>query len=81
MKIKNIKIITHGYVQCINHVFILSKMFLHETLNYSFSVGINKLTGEIDSSYWGISYLISMYPYFSSLEKKIVFITRKRLGE
>ena len=36
---------------------------------------IHKLTGEIDSSYWGISYLISMYPYFSSLEKKIVFLS------
>ena len=73
MKIKNIKIITHGYVDCKSCFYSVHDV-LYEALNYDFSVGVNKLTGDIDSSYWGISYLISMYPNFSSSDKRIVFV-------
>lgn len=60
MIIKNIKIQADAYVSCRSNFYTV-----RDTLNnityFSFSTGINKLSGEIDSGVWAISYLLSMY--------------------
>ena len=58
--ITKIIISNHGYVHCRSSFYTVQDV-LDERLNYSFSLGINKLIGEIDSGNWAISYLISMY--------------------
>ena len=60
MKIKNISIKNEGYVYC-KSSFYSTCDSLSNYICYSFSSGINKLIGEIDSGNWAISYLLSMY--------------------
>ena len=62
MKIDSIHISNSGYVNC-RSGFYYSQDILHRSSVYSFSSGINKLIGEIDSGNWAISYLLSMYKY------------------
>ena len=73
MKIKNIKIKNDAYLHC-KSVFYSAQNSINEFTNYEFNIGINKLSGDIDCGNWGISYLISMYTYFSSLEKNLLFL-------
>lgn len=72
LKIKNIKIKNDCYINC-KSVFYFAQNSINQYENYEFFIGINKLLGEIDSGNWGISYLISMYPYLSYLDKKLIF--------
>lgn len=60
MKIENIHVENEGYVYCKSNFYSCQDV-LASYSNYSFSVGINKLTGDIDSGVWAMSYLISMY--------------------
>ena len=62
MKISNISIKSEGYVYC-KSSFYSAQDSLSDCSCYSFSRGINKLIGEIDSGNWAISYLMSMYKY------------------
>lgn len=59
MKIDNIKIRTDGYVLCKSAFY--SSVDVIQDSTYTFSAGINRLSGEIDSGNWGLSYLLSMY--------------------
>ena len=61
MKIKGVTVINEGYVHCSSNFY--SAHDILNNLKFSFSVGINKITGEIDSGIWAISYLLSMYRY------------------
>ncbi len=78
MKIKNINLTNNGYIYC-KSCFYSCQDGLREDITYQFSMGINKLVGEIDSGNWAVSYLISMYPHFSSLEKGLVFLPHEAL--
>ena len=64
MKISNINVQNNGYVHCKSNFYSA-----HDTLSinsqYTFSVGVNRLIGEIDSGNWAISYLLSMYEHRS----------------
>ena len=62
MKINSINIQNEGYVHC-KSGFYSAHDSLSNYSNYTFSQGINKLVGEIDSGNWAISYLMSMYKY------------------
>ena len=62
MKINDIKIQNEGYVYC-KSSFYSAQDSLSNCMNYTFSIGINKLIGEIDSGNWAISYLLSMYKH------------------
>lgn len=78
MIITEIKINNDAYVHC-KSSFYSAQDTLNDTLSYKFSQGINKLLGEIDSGNWAISYLIAMYPYMSSKEKKLLFLPANAL--
>lgn len=78
MIITEIKINNDAYVHC-KSSFYSAQDTLNDTLSYKFSQGINKLLGEIDSGNWAISYLISMYPYLSFKEKKLLFLPANAL--
>lgn len=60
MEMKNIYVQGHGYIHC-HSGFYSSEDILQEYNDYSFSKGINRLYGEIDSGNWAVSYLLSMY--------------------
>lgn len=60
MQIERISIVNEGYVYC-NSDFYSSADLLSANLKYDFYTGVNKLTGEIDSGIWAVSYLLSMY--------------------
>ena len=62
MKIDSITIQNDGYVHC-KSCFYTAHDFVSNNTDYTFSTGINKLVGEIDSGNWAISYLISMYKH------------------
>lgn len=62
MEITCIDTINEGYVHCRSN-FYSAFDILSSGAGYHFSVGINKLIGEIDSGVWAISYLLSMYKY------------------
>ena len=62
MKISNISIKNEGYVFC-KSSFYSAQDSLSNYSCYDFSLGINKLIGEIDSGNWAISYLLSMYKH------------------
>lgn len=61
MKITDIKIKNDGYVEC-KSCFYSANDILNDQ-SFSFSSGINELTGEIDSGIWAVSYLMSMYSF------------------
>ncbi|MBP3392296.1 MAG: hypothetical protein J6L76_05870 [Clostridia bacterium] len=63
--ITNICIQNEGYIQC-ESAFYQTVDILHPNIKIDIHTGINYLYGEIDSGNWGISYLMSMYPYRSS---------------
>ena len=71
MKIENLKIKCDAYINC-KSGFYSALVAVNEIHPYEFSVGVNKLIGEIDSENWGISYLISMYPYLSRSKRKLI---------
>ncbi len=60
--ITNICIQNDGYIQC-ESAFYQTLDILHPDIKINIHTGINYLYGEIDSGNWGISYLLSMYPY------------------
>lgn len=60
MKIEQISVLNDGHVYC-HSVFYFSQDGLSADLNYCFNSGINRLYGEVDSSVWAVSYLLSMY--------------------
>ena len=62
MKINSINIKNEGYVYC-KSAFYTAQDSLSNHSCYSFSQGVNKLIGEIDSGNWAISYLLSMYKH------------------
>ncbi len=59
MKFDSIKIKSDGYIDCRSCFYFVQDVM--EELVYDFSVGVNTLSGEIDSGNWGVSYLLSMY--------------------
>lgn len=62
MKQNIITIKSEGYVHC-KSCFYSSCDILSQNLEYSFSQGINRLIGDIDSGNWAVSYLLSMYQH------------------
>lgn len=66
---KEINIKNEGYIFCKSSFY--SVLDILENQTFDFTVGINKLVGEIDSGIFGISYLISMY---DSVDKKSIFL-------
>ncbi len=56
----NIK--AEGYVHCKSN-FYCAQDLLNLNQDYSLSIGVNKLFGEIDSGNWAVSYLLSMYKH------------------
>lgn len=78
MKITEIKVNNDAYVHC-KSSFYSAQDTLDYNFSYKFSQGINKLLGEIDSGNWAISYLISMYPYLPSKEKKLLLLPANAL--
>lgn len=60
MKLEKLDISNEGFVHC-HSCFYSSKDILIGNTTFSFTKGINKLYGEIDSGVWAISYLLSMY--------------------
>lgn len=62
MKIEKICVKNGGYVHCRSGFYTV-----HDSLNYEkkfeFTVGVNKLIGEIDSHIWAVSYYLSMFKY------------------
>lgn len=51
-----------GYVMCQSSFYSVQDLVSSEK-TYSFTSGINKIEGEIDSGIWAVSYLLSMYNY------------------
>ena len=80
MEISNISIKNDGYVYC-KSSFYSAQDSLSNHSCYSFSRGINKLIGEIDSGNWAVSYLLSMYKHrpedFVLFEQPIVAVNNK----
>lgn len=70
MNINSITIKNDGYVYCVSD-FYQAIDILNVNQVYKFQTGINLLQGDIDSGNWAISYLLSMYPHFSS--KTVLF--------
>ena len=62
MKISCISLKNEGYVYC-KSSFCSAQDCLSNDSCYTFSPGINRLIGEIDSGNWAISYLLSMYKH------------------
>ena len=62
MGINDIRIKNEGHVFCKSSFYSAQDSLSHD-LCYTFSRGINKLIGEIDSGNWAISYLLSMYKH------------------
>lgn len=62
MKIGNMSIKNEGYVYCKSSFYSAQDILSNDSC-YTFSIGINKLIGEIDSGNWAISYLLSMYKH------------------
>ena len=62
MRINSIIIQNEGYVNC-KSSFYSAQDSLSNYSCYSFSSGVNKIIGEIDSGNWAISYLLSMYKH------------------
>jgi len=56
-----IDIINAGYVDCRSAFYSVQDVLNNS--NSTFTIGINKLIGEIDSGIWAVSYLLSMYKY------------------
>ena len=64
MKINKITISADCYVDC-KSCFYTAFTALNIYQQYHFQPGINKLSGDIDSGGWSISYLMSMWRYIS----------------
>ncbi len=64
MKIYKLSIHTDGLVHC-KSKFSKRSTYLHipPHIRYVFTKRVNKIVGEIDSPFWGISYILSMYKY------------------
>ncbi|MBR2342744.1 MAG: hypothetical protein IKA64_00650 [Clostridia bacterium] len=62
MKINNIYVKGEGYAYC-KSSFYSAHDALSNSLCYTFSRGVNRLIGEIDSGCWAVSYLLSMYKH------------------
>ena len=80
MKISSIVVKNEGYVHC-KSTFYSAQDSLSRYSCYSFSSGINKLIGEIDSGNWAVSYFLSMYKHrpkdFVLFEQPEVFVNNK----
>lgn len=61
MKFNSIKVTNSGYVDCKSSFYTASDIF--RASQFSFTIGVNKLTGEIDSGIWAVSYALSMYKH------------------
>ncbi|MDD6479032.1 MAG: hypothetical protein PUF48_04395 [Oscillospiraceae bacterium] len=79
MNIKKISVNNDGYIHCKSSFY--SSQDILNNAKFDFDVGINKLTGEIDSGIWAISYLLSMYKHrprdFVLFERPIVAVNDK----
>lgn len=62
MEISSISIKNEGYIYCKSKFYSVHDGLSHYSC-YTFSRGVNKLIGEIDSGVWAISYLLSMYKH------------------
>lgn len=82
MKISDISVKSEGTVFCKSR-FYSARDSLSGRSRYSFSQGVNKLIGEIDSGNWAISYLLSMYKYrpkdFVLLDQPEVTVNNKHI--
>ncbi len=82
MKINNINITNDGYVDCMSNFYSVKDILNNK--EYNFTVGINKLIGEIDSGIWATSYLLSMYKYrpkdFILFEQPSVIVDDKNIS-
>ena len=72
-----------GYVSCKSSFYSALDSLSH-SLCFSFSPGINKLVGEIDSGNWAVSYLLSMYRHrpedFVLFDPPKVVVNKKELS-
>lgn len=79
MKIENIVVQNNGYVDCKSCFYSVCDVL--QDGSYSFFNGINKLTGEIDSGIWALSYTLSMYKHrpkdFTLFNKPEVIVDKK----
>ena len=57
--IKKLSILADGYVHCKSNFYTSTDVMNGKTI--IFSTGVNKLVGDIDGGFWGISYIISMF--------------------
>lgn len=64
MKIKTIRLKCEGRIRS-RSSFYTAQNIISEHDEYVFVNGINSLSGDIDSGTWGVSYLLSLYPYRS----------------
>ena len=82
MEINEIVIKSEGYIYC-KSKFYSACDSLQSYSSYTFSQGINKLLGEIDSGNWAASYLLSMYNHrakdFVLFDDPIVFVNDQKL--
>jgi len=62
MGITQISVQNCGYIYC-KSGFYSALDGLDEGLSYTFTQGVNKLVGDIDSGNWAVSYLLSMYKH------------------
>ena len=62
MEIESINVKNDGYVRCKSNFYSAFDILQHER-SYTFSIGINMLTGDIDCGNWAVSYMLSMYKY------------------
>jgi len=80
MEISEITVKCEGYVQC-KSIFYSVHDVLQNCSSFTFSQGINKLSGEIDSGIWAKSYLLSMYNHcpedFVLFNKPVVLVDRQ----
>lgn len=83
MKINNINIQNEGYVHCKSSFYSVHDILSADS-SYTFSLGTNKLIGEIDSGNWAISYLLSMYKHqpkdFVLFEQPEVMVNNKLIS-
>lgn len=62
MIIDRVTVRNEGYVYCKSKFYTVQDG-LSKYSSYTFSRGVNRLVGDIDSEVWAVSYLLSMYKY------------------
>ena len=67
MVIGKIEFENEGYVNCRSCWYACADVLQRKS--YEFSVGVNRLPGEIDSGVWSVSTLLSMTPYLKEKDR------------